>query len=164
MAAKNVKKMYSKKQKQTLTGSSVLNFTPPRIHSGKTTYIDFYALDPATNTMRRKKYMLDKYRSKKERDMMATAMISSLFEKLLRGWSPFVAEKPVINSGVQLTECAAAYCDYIARLQGKDAFRPKTVRDNSSRMKIFLDYLNEYHLSTLCVSNFNTTQIGRAHV
>lgn len=152
--------MYSKKEKQTLTGSSVLNFTPPRIHSGKTTYIDFYALDPATNTMRRKKYMLDKYRSKKELDMMATAMISSLFEKLLRGWSPFVAEKPVINSGVQLTECAAAYCDYIARLQGKDAFRPKTVRDNSSRMKIFLDYLNEYHLSTLCVSNFNTTLVN----
>lgn len=137
-----------------------MNFTPPRIHSGKTTYIDFYVLDPATNTMRRKKYQLDKYRSKKERDLMATAMISRLFEKLLQGWNPFVAEKPVINSGVLLTDSIAAYCDYIARLQGKDAYRPKTVKDNTSRMKIFIDYLNEFHLSTLSVRNFNATLVN----
>lgn len=152
--------MYSKKEKKTSRESSVLNFTPPRIHSGKTTYIDFYVLDPATNTMRRKKYQLDKYRSKKERDLMATAMISRLFEKLLQGWNPFVAEKPVINSGVLLTDSIAAYCDYIARLQGKDAYRPKTVKDNTSRMKIFIDYLNEFHLSTLSVRNFNATLVN----
>lgn len=152
--------MFSKKEQNSLRESSVLNFTPPRIHRGKTTYIDFYVLDPSTNIMRRKKFMLDKYRKKKERDMIAAAMVSSLFNKLLHGWNPFVVEKPVINSSVPLTECVTAYCDYIARMQGKDAYRPKTVRDNTSRMKIFVDYLKEYHLTSLLVNNFNATLVN----
>lgn len=36
-----------------------MGFTYPRLHTGKSWYVDFTSFDPATGTMRRKKYMLD---------------------------------------------------------------------------------------------------------
>lgn len=153
--------MFSKNQEKTLTRGFVLNFTPPRLHtSGKNTYIDFYALDPVTNKMRRKKYMLDRYRSRKERNLMVTAMMGSLYDKLLHGWNPFTPEIVTLQSDVSLTDCVAAYCEHISRLQGKDTYRPKTVKDNTSRMKIFLDYLEEYRLTMLRVSNFTKALVN----
>ncbi len=39
--------------------SEVLQFTFPKLHTGPKWYVDFYAYDPATGTMRRKKFHLD---------------------------------------------------------------------------------------------------------
>ena len=39
--------------------NEVLGFTYPKLHTGKSWYIDFYSYDPAQGKMRRKKYMLD---------------------------------------------------------------------------------------------------------
>ena len=39
--------------------NNVLGFTYPKLHKGKSWYIDFYAFDPADGKMKRKKYMLD---------------------------------------------------------------------------------------------------------
>lgn len=38
--------------------SKLVGYTYPKLHKGKEWYVDFYALDPATNTMRRKKYSI----------------------------------------------------------------------------------------------------------
>lgn len=37
----------------------MLGYTYPRLHEGKNWFVDFFAFDPATGKMRRKKYMLD---------------------------------------------------------------------------------------------------------
>lgn len=39
--------------------SEVLSFTYPKLHTGKSWYVDFTSYDPAVGKMRRKKYMLD---------------------------------------------------------------------------------------------------------
>jgi hypothetical protein len=41
------------------TASELLGFTYPKLHDGKSWYVDFYAVDPSTGEMRRKKYKLD---------------------------------------------------------------------------------------------------------
>ena len=38
--------------------SKLVGYTYPKLHKGKEWYVDFYALDPATDTMRRKKYSI----------------------------------------------------------------------------------------------------------
>ena len=40
------------------------------LHKGKRWYVDFYILDPASNTMRRKKYMLSRYKKVKAKNEM----------------------------------------------------------------------------------------------
>ena len=39
--------------------AELLGFTYPKLHTGKKWFIDFFALDPLTGTMRRKKYHID---------------------------------------------------------------------------------------------------------
>jgi hypothetical protein len=54
---KNVKKMSCLTKRNT--ASELLGFTYPKLHDGKSWYVDFYAVDPSTGEMRRKKYKLD---------------------------------------------------------------------------------------------------------
>ena len=70
--------------------SEVLNFTYPKLHTGKSWYVDFNSFDPATGTMKRKKYMLDSIGKIGERRKRATELIESLLKLLRAGWSPWV--------------------------------------------------------------------------
>ena len=70
--------------------NEVLSFTYPKLHTGKTWYVDFYSMDPATGGMRRKKYMLDSRMKAAERRRRATELIEPLMKMLRAGWSPWV--------------------------------------------------------------------------
>ena len=69
---------------------SVLDFTYPRLHTGKSWYIDFCAYDPAIGKMKRKKYQLDSIPKITDRRKRATEMIDALMAKLRSGWNPWV--------------------------------------------------------------------------
>lgn len=72
--------------------SEVLTFTYPKLHTGKTWYIDFMSFDPAEGKMKRKKYMLDSIPKITERRKRAAEMIEGLLKQLRSGWSPWVSE------------------------------------------------------------------------
>ncbi|MCM1333399.1 MAG: site-specific integrase [Bacteroides sp.] len=79
-------------RKQFTLRSEVLNFTYPKLHTGKKWYVDFCAHDPATGTMRRKKYHLDSYKKVTDRRKRASELIESLTRRLRDGWSPWVSQ------------------------------------------------------------------------
>jgi len=93
--------------------SEVLGFTYPKLHIGKSWYVDFTSLDPATGTMRRKKYMLDSIPKLTERRRRATELIESLLKMLRSGWSPWVDVND--NRGYTLLE--DALCKYEKSLE-----------------------------------------------
>ena len=66
--------------------SEVLAFTYPKLHTGKSWYVDFTSLDPATGTMRRKKYMLDSIPKISERRKRAAELTESLLKLLRSPW------------------------------------------------------------------------------
>ena len=66
------------------------SFTYPRLHTGKSWYIDFLAFDPAEGKMKRKKYMLDNIPTIRERRTKSAEIINSLLKLLRTGWSPWV--------------------------------------------------------------------------
>jgi hypothetical protein len=69
-------------------GSSVaklLGYTLPKLHTGKSWYIDFTSYDPAEQKMRRKKYMLDKISKLSDRRKMAADIIASVTHRLREG-------------------------------------------------------------------------------
>lgn len=100
--------------------SEVLNFTFPKLHTGKKWYVDFYSYDPATDTMRRKKYHLDNIAKITERRRRANEMIESLSKLLRSGWSPWVNAEN--NRSYTLLEDALE--KYEAYLQKCRATRP----------------------------------------
>ena len=70
--------------------SEVLSFTYPKLHTGKSWYVDFFSYDPALGSMKRKKYMLDSIDKVGERRRRAAELIESLMKLLRSGWSPWV--------------------------------------------------------------------------
>ncbi len=114
----------------------VLGFTYPRLHTGKSWYVDFLSYDPAVGKMKRKKYMLDGIPLVKERRKRAVEMIESLLKLLRSGWSPWVSVDD--NRGYRLlSDAIDKYSAVIDKFQ-----KEKTRKDYSSRLKILKDYIN----------------------
>jgi len=68
----------------------ILQYTPPRLYTGKEWYIGFYALDPAQNKMRRKKIKLNFIIKVAERRAYAAGLIKRLNMQLMNGWNPWI--------------------------------------------------------------------------
>ena len=116
-------------------------WTPPIYHKGREHYIDFYAFDPATGTMRRKKIMLDRFHTSRERNTYAKQLIEDITQKFIRGWNPFVESK----AGAQFTswpEVCTRYRQYVMKLHNDSAFREETMRDYLSRLKILESWVD----------------------
>lgn len=63
--------------KELISGKVIIEFTLPKLHKGKHSYVDFFAFDPARGCMRRKKYMLDRYRRARDRERMAARRVTA---------------------------------------------------------------------------------------
>ena len=50
----------------------------------------FFALDPVTGEMKRKKFMLDSIKKKSERKRKAAEIIETVTRQLRGGWNPWV--------------------------------------------------------------------------
>lgn len=150
---KNVKKMsISTKPKKSL--SEVLGFTYPKLHSGKSWYIDFCSFDPAQGKMRRKKYMLDNIPKVTERRKRAAEMIESLLKLLRSGWSPWVNIED--NRGyIYLEDALNKYSGAVDKLS-----KYKTRKSYTSRLNILREYINGLLLPPKYVYQFDTAFVS----
>lgn len=140
--ANNVKKMFSS-EKRYLIQKVVYPWTYPTLHrSRKSWYVDFTILDPTTGTMRRKKYMLNRYKTTKARLEMARQKIVWIVQEVQNGWNPWVKA----DTTREFTPWATVidrYKEYVESAGRKGLLKHKTAYDYRSRMKIFEQYLEE---------------------
>lgn len=143
---------------ELVSKNEIVGFTLPRLHRGKTCYVDFFAYDPASGKMRRKKYMLDRYKSRKERETISAILIHNLIDKLKAGWNPFVnADKTR-----QFTDFALVlkrYKGYITKLRDNGTMKKKTFSDYSSKLNVFELYLKETGTEIKYVYQFTSSVI-----
>lgn len=150
---KNVKKMCATlTQKNSL--AEVLGFTYPKLHTGKSWYIDFCSYDPAQGKMRRKKYMLDGIVKVTERRKRAAEMIESLLKLLRSGWSPWVTADD--NRGYILLE--DAFKKYMATIEKMPKY--KTRKSYTSRLNILREYISTLLLPPKYVYQFDTAFVS----
>ncbi len=110
------------------------SFTYPRLHTGKSWYIDFLAFDPAEGKMKRKKYMLDNIPTIRERRARSVEIINSLLKLLRTGWSPWV-DASASRSYTLLDKALERYEKHLEKLQ-----REKTRQSYQSRVNILKEY------------------------
>ena len=134
--------------------NEVLGFTYPKLHTGKSWYIDFYSYDPAQGKMRRKKYMLDNVEKIKERRKRASEMIESLLKLLRSGWSPWVNADD--NRGYILLE--EAINKYRASIEKMSKY--KTIKSYTSRLNILKEYISGLLLPPKYVYQFDTAFVS----
>ena len=78
--------------------------------------------------MRRKKYMLGRFTSKRERDTMAAILIINLVEKLKKGWNPF-ASTIITRPQTSFADVLQKYEDYTFSAEEKKILKHKTAVD-----------------------------------
>ena len=116
--------------------AEVLGFTYPRLHTGKKWFIDFFALDPISGKMKRKKYHIDNIEKISERRKYAAELIAATLRKLRSGWNPWVNTQES-RGFTLLSDCLARYMEYIERKS-----RTKTKHSYQSRVNILNQYLS----------------------
>ena len=141
-------------KKELLTNHPILGFTYPKLHKGKTWFVDFFVYDPCSDSMRRKKYMLGRYSSKREREMMGAILVSNLVEKLKKGWNPFIATKNTRRL-TAFSDVLRKYEDYTLIAEGKGILKHKTAVDYRSRLKQLRIYLQEAGVNIQFVYQFD---------
>ena len=117
------------------TATESLGFSYPKLHEGKIWYVDFFALDPATGEMRRKKFMLNNIPKKSERKRKAAEIIEVVTRQLRGGWNPWVNNQES-RGFTLLSDVLARYMEYIERKS-----RTKTKHSYQSRVNILNQYL-----------------------
>lgn len=128
-----------------LSGAALVGYTLPQLHTGKSWYVDFFAWDPVSERMKRKKYMLDRCKTVSERRTMASLLITSITQRLMKGWNPFVSS----DSTRHLTafdDVLKKYRDYISSMEAKGTLKQKTAYDYLSRVGTLETYISECHV------------------
>ncbi len=115
--------------------SELVGYTYPKLHKGKEWYVDFYARDPATNKMRRKKYWIGSELRVSERVRRATEIINVISKQLMEGWNPWVTTD-LSRGYVLFDNCLERYLDYIDRMD-----RKKTRQSYRSRVNILREFI-----------------------
>lgn len=118
------------------TASELLGFTYPKLHDGKSWYVDFYAVDPSTGEMRRKKYKLDGLKKVSEKKRRAAEIIEAVTRQLRGGWNPWVNTQES-RGFTLLSDVIDRYIGYIERKS-----RKKTKHTYQSRINILNQYLS----------------------
>lgn len=134
------KKMHSGQKKiQRSSCPAVRSYTPPKLHTGKCWYVDFYAFDPASGAMRRKKFKLNNIPNKRYRRIYATDLMNRIFEELQAGWNPWIGDASGGNYAT-LHDACEVYEAYLSKLLQEDLLREKTCKGYRSCLKIMLEW------------------------
>ena len=132
----------------------VYPWTYPTLHKGMRWYVDFYILDPASGVMRRKKYMLSRYKTVRARKEMARQKIMWIVEEVKNGWNPWVKARTTREFTPWAT-VLSRYKEYLLVADRKELLKHKTVYDYQSRVKIFEQFLDETDMHLQYIYQFD---------
>lgn len=132
----------------------IRRYTPPVYHQGKESYIDFYAFDPATGKMRRKKIKLNKIKNANQRRKYCNNLMNRLSEQLSQGWNPWI-EKSSGSAYLPFSEIIDRYRTYIDKLLNEGVYRPETHKSLSSQLKNLIEYNQRKRLPITYIYQFD---------
>ncbi len=129
-------------ERKKITGNAckVIGYSLPKLHKGKTWYVDFLCFDPLAEKMRRKKYHLDGIKSVRERNARAAELIATLTARLRQGWNVW-AQGAESERGYRLMrEVFALYAMQLDKLTRMGTIKRKTWLSWTSYLKIFREW------------------------
>ena len=137
------KKMYTYENSSHRGVYDLIPYSLPQFHQTKKyAYVDFYCYDPVSNSMRRKKYHLNRLKTAKERKARAMELISVLTYRLRSGWNVWVKTE-TLRENTPFAECIEQYKAYCQRSADKGAMKEKTAYGYLSYLSTFTDWVDK---------------------
>lgn len=137
----------------------VIPYTQPKLHTGKTWYVDFVSYDPLEQKMKRKKYMLDGIKKVSERKKRANELITNLNIKLRTGWTPW-AEVTSSRQYTSIIDVIDLYHKYLAKLYKAGTIKENTLKDYEKRLRVFEEYIFKHVPAIVYVYQIDQTFIS----
>lgn len=141
-SATNVKKMFSK-SKRAFKHDLIVDFIPPQVHIGTSSYVWFSQFDPLSGRLKRKKYMLDRFPEGQARDVAARRIISNIYSQVGKGWNVWT-DGDVLRQSIPTKDVLERYRQYIRALKQKGVMKQKTAYDYCSRLSVLCSYMEEH--------------------
>lgn len=151
--------MYSKRLRKGASLTEILNYTLPKLHTGKTWYVDFTCYDPAEQKMKRKKYMLDGIEKMSERRKRAADIIATVTSRLRSGWNPWVE----MTNSRQFTKVDVVienYTRYLNKLLENKSIKDNTFLDYNKRLRVLKEYIANHAAPIMYIYQFNLSYIS----
>ncbi len=123
----------------------IKSFTIPKLHTGKEWYVDFFAFDPVSNRMQRKKIKLNSIASIRQRRVYAADLIARLISQLRTGWNPWI-ESEGGKAYTTFSDACDAYRNLIDRYVRDGYIRPDTYVGYMSYLRNLIDYNSSLRL------------------
>ena len=139
--------------------STVLNYTLPKLHTGKTWYVDFTCYDPAEQRMKRKKYMLDGISKVSDRRKRAADIIASVTSRLRSGWNPW-AELSSSRQYAKVDAVLKLYQRYLKKLYESQSIKENTYLDYNKRIRVLKEYMQNHAMPIMYIYQFTLSYIS----
>lgn len=101
-------------------------------------YIEFYAFDPATGTMRRKRIKTNRVKGVVKRRQYVRDLLKRITDQLSRGWNPWVARDT--SELYVFTEVLDRFDAHINKMLESGYYRKETYNGYKSYLKILREY------------------------
>ena len=126
-----------------------IDFKPAQLSVNKNnTYVSFYAINPFTKKMERKRIRINHIKGKTERMKYGRLLCLKINEKLYNGWNPFLEEKQskakIISDGIR---------DFLA--EKAKSSRPDTLRSYTSYCKCLNNWLKRNSMDKDMIALFS---------
>lgn len=138
--------------KPIVGGKPVVTYVPAQLSAKQEWFIYYYALDPATGRLRRKRQKVNRVKNLRERRRYAYELIDRINAALRDGWSPFAPEQSQ-NVTISLTDAMDQFLRDRIRTVEMD-----TARTYTSHVKMLGEWLHAEGLSRI-----RAHQFGKAH-
>lgn len=138
---------------------TVIGYTLPKLHTGKSWYVDFNSYDPLEQKMKRKKYMLDGISKTSERKRRAAEIITNITCQLRSGWSPW-ADTSNSRQYTLFIDVVELYHKYITKLHKSHSYKESTYLDYKKRIKILSEYNEKRAKPILYIYQFDKIFAG----
>lgn len=151
--------MYSNRLRKGAPLAEILSYTLPKLHTGKSWYVDFMCYDPAEQKMKRKKYMLDGISKASDRRQRAADIIANLIVRLRAGWNPWTD----VSNSRQYTKVSAVidlYINYLDKLRSSNSIKENTYIDYRKRLRVLQEYMQNHAVPITYIYQFNLSYIS----
>lgn len=147
----------SQKTKKTI----FVDYIPAELKQNKVWVVEYYVLNPYSENpkLERRRNRVKKLKTVKLRKELAKQMIDNINHKLKNGWNPFT-EKPKTKHFTPLSDVKEVYINQLKKDLKDDVIRIDTFKTYSSRMKVFIEYLNSVGKGNLLAFNLTDEIIG----
>lgn len=106
--------------------NEILSYTYPKLHTGLCWFISFYAFDPASGRMRRKRIKINSVGTAAEKRRYAAQVCHRISAKLEAGWNPWV-EADADYSYKLFSDVLVHYRNYITKQLNDGVLRKSTI-------------------------------------